>query len=416
MACKKEKLYPLPEIEIYKPASMFIYGLGDTIPIHVSISHQYKMNYALLSLRDKNGFPFSPSRQIGINSDHIELKTYMVIQNAMPEGGVNYIQLSIFDEKNQKNNFYLPVNINSVPKQLRYAIFINGGDNNGSRVKAITSAGSVTDLFSVDDAGYGVMAIASSSRLMYYTEGTGKRLTAYDLEHKNKLWTIAETGNSVFVQFKSLYSDDTTAYVYRGQGFIDGYNEDKQVVFHSQKYEHGSFTHFTRFGRFLAGGFKPFGSGLTQLILFNIPGATEFRNISFKGEIMYLSAYDSQRLLLFLKQDGRLKLYHYDLQLNNIVFLMELPFADASQITGTGKDHYFVVHQDELWWVRPALNSAVNFLTIAGLKSAAYDPLDNYLFVAAGSQLSIYRLPETTALYKHTDTGEITNLNLLYNR
>jgi hypothetical protein len=150
--------------------------------------------------------------------------------------------------------------------------------------------------------------------------------------------------------------------------------------------------------------------------LFNSPGGTVFREVSFNGEVLYLSAYDKNRLILFLRVDNKIKLYHYDIELNTLVFSMELPFGEAKEITGRGKDNYFVIHQDELWWVRPEINSAVNYLEHSSLHNVAYDALGNYLFVAAGTQLSIYHLPQVVPFFEHSTGGEVSGLELLYNR
>lgn len=415
-SCEKEKTHPGPDIEIFQPSSMMVYGLGDTIPVHVIIRHHIKIDFVSLSLESETGFPYEPSRQFDVDSAYFELKSYIIIQNTLIKGGANYVQISIHDEKHHSSAFFLPVNIAEVPRQLKSAVFLVKQLNQTIKVQSLTPSGIIDDLFQPGGSETGDIALSSHNQLMYYVDGRGQRLSAFDLVARERIWTLFEGENPVQWPFQSLYSDDTTAYVFKAQGFINGYNNNQMVVFRTGKFEHGTFTHITRFGRLIAASFKPFNTGLTRLYLFNSPGGTVFREVSFNGEVLYLSAYDKNRLILFLRVDNKIKLYHYDIELNTLVFSMELPFGEAKEITGRGKDNYFVIHQDELWWVRPEINSAVNYLEHSSLHNVAYDALGNYLFVAAGTQLSIYHLPQVVPFFEHSTGGEVSGLELLYNR
>lgn len=416
ISCEKEKSFTDPVIEVIQPTSMRVYAPGDTIPVHVIIRHSLKLDFVNISLKSKTGFPYEPSLQFDIDSTYCELKTSIVIQNMLIKGGVNYVQVSTHDEKHHNSSFYLPVTIAEVPRQLKSVVFFVSQLNQTTQVQSLTPAGIAADLFHTGSSSVGEMAIASYNQSLFWVDGKGRHLSVFDLVLRERMWVISEAENPVQPPFQSLYSDDSTAFVFNAQGFINGYNSDQLVVFHTQRFEHGSFTHITRFGRFVAGSFKPFNTGLTRLYLFNSPGGTIFREISFKGEVLYLSAYDKNRMILFLKQDDNIKIYHYDIQLNTLVFGMELPFGEAGEITGTGKDHYFVVHQDELWWVRPEINSAVNYLLNPGLCNVAYDAPGNNLFIAAGGKVCLYHLPEVVPEFEYTTGGDVYGLELLYNR
>ena len=416
VSCKKEKTFTEPDIEVFQPSSMLVYGLGDTIPVHVIIKHKLKLDFVSLSLESETGFPFEPARQFDVDSTYFELKSYIVIQNALIKGGVNYVQISTHDEKHHNSSFFLPVNIAEVPRQLKSAVFLVKQFNQTVKVQSLTPSGIIEELFHLGGSEDGDIALSAHNHLMYYVDGKGRSLSAFDMVSRDRIWAISEAENPVQPPFQSLYSDDTIAYVFKAQGFINGYNKDQMVVFHTEKFEHGSFTHLTRFGRFVAAGYKPFNTGLTRLYLFNSPGGTVFREISFTGKVLYLSAYDKNRMILFLKQDDNIKIYHFDIQLNTLVFSMELPFGEAGEITGTGKGHYFVIHQDELWWVRPEINSAVNYLQHPGLRNVAYDALENYLFIAADAKVCLYQLPEVVPLFEYSTDGQVTGLDLLYNR
>ena len=416
VSCEKEKLYTDPVIEVMLPTPMKVYGLGDTIPVHVIIRHKLKLESVNVTLGSTNGIPYEPTKHFNVDSNYFELKTYIVIQNVLIKGGVNYVQISTHDENHHNSSFYVPVTIAEVPRQLKSAVFFVKHINQINDISSLSPSGVSRGLFLISGPVSADLAVTSSNQTLYLVGSNGLSFSAFDLESEDRKWILNEPVSPVQSPFQSLYSDDTIAYVYKGQGFINGYNSNQLVVFHTEKFEHGSFTHITRFGRFVAAGFKPFNTGLTRLYLFNSPGGTVYREISFKGEVMYLSAYDNNRMILFLKQEGKIKIYHYDINLNNLVFSMELPFGEAGEITGTGKGHYFVIHQEELWWIRPEINSAVNYLQRPGLSNVAYDSLGNYLFIAADGSVCLYQLPDMVPLFEYSTGGEVTGIELLYNR
>lgn len=416
LSCEKEKSTTDPTIEVIRPSSMVVYELGDTIPVHVIIKHNLKLDFVKLSLRSESGLPYEPIQEFNVDSTYFELKTYIVIQNVMIKEGKSYVQISTTDEKRHTSLFYLPVTIAEVPRRLKAAIFLVRQSNQRTRIQSITPSGIIDELVFFNGPENGEIALTSSNQNMFYVDGEGRGLSAFNISLGELKWTISEPENPVQWPFQSLYTDDTIAYVFKAQGYINGYNSEQMVVFHTEKFEHGIFTHITRFGRFVAACFKPINTGLTKLYLFNSPGGTVYREISFKGEVLYLATYDRSRMILFLKQDGKIKVYHYDIQLNTLVYSMELPFGEALEITGKGEDHYFVIHGDELWWVRPEINSAVNFLQYPGLHNVAYDALDNHLFIGAGNKICLYQLPQVVPLFEYVTTGEVTRLDLLYNR
>lgn len=405
-----------PSVNISKPFQNQIFGFGDTIFIQASISHFREIESIRISLLNKALSPVMPVLNYSVSEIDYQVNTYFVLDDINLDDGEYFIQLKVSDKESSWNS-WADIRITEVVREFRsvVAVVATADIINAFEVFETPLNGSSSKLygFSGDHLGSEI----NSSFDIHFTAGSVfNGLIAWDMNKKIANWNVPAVVNPPQEWFYQLYADEKDIFVSTRDGFIIGYDRFGKVSFRSLQYQNGKFTHLVRHQNMLIAVFEPFNSHLQELVVFNYPGGTMLKKLQISGKVKHLSVYNTGSVLVFMNQTDKSGVFEFSIDNSGFVMLKEFAFQIIDDVTGSGKDHYFVSSGNEIWWYRPETGSATIYTTVQEPACMAFDELNNHLFVASGSTISYHRLPFSQVLGNIEMPGRVVGINLRYNR
>ncbi|GAP42759.1 hypothetical protein TBC1_11898 [Lentimicrobium saccharophilum] len=403
-----------PEIRIRLPYDGRACGYGDTIHLQAELSHYKAIQYARVSLISANNVLVLPALNFNVNEYNYLLTASIPLNDPQMDDGTYYVQVRAGDGESESAES-VKVQYSALERDLVSVLSVSKLASSEYVVSELPLAGQLSELFRLQ-GDYSGAAVSSANRQLYTAGRINGNLQAWNLAEKRADWTVQAIVNPPLEYFYHLCSDENEVFVSDRDGYIRGYTAEGLVSFKSQAFPNGKFTRFVRLSNWLIAVFEPFNGVLSELVVFNYPGGTVFRQFQFQGKAVHLDPDDDEGVMIFVNSDAASAVFRFSVTENTMVKLRIFPFPDISMVTGPSEGNCFIASGNELWWYRPATGSTVRYLTFDEIHAVQYDALSGRVFVAAGNNIETYRIPDQVSIATVAVQGETADLLLLYNR
>ncbi|MBW6489590.1 MAG: hypothetical protein K0B15_00215 [Lentimicrobium sp.] len=414
-SCKEADNHATPPvISINTPYPKQIFSYGDTIFVKAGISHFRNIVTIKVSLMNNLYSPVLPVLNFEVNNVDFQLNAYIVLDEIRLKNGNYFLQIKVSDQEYSWNE-WVDIQIIEAERKLVSLIAVTQKQFNQFQVFELPSDAGFSELFSFQGDFLG-SALNPIRNLLYIAGSVYSGLVAWDLNKKILIWNIPAVLNPPQPWYYGLYFGNNDVFVSNREGYINGYDNDGNASFRSQKFENGIFKKFIRHQSKLISVLEPFNQQFTEMVVFNFPGGTVFRSMQITGQVVHLSHFSDKSVMVFVNEPMSAAVYEYSIDEHTLVKLKTFPFESMESVINSENEHFFILSGNEIWWYRPDLSSATHFLTVPTPVILAFDDLDNYLFVAFGKNITTYRLPFSHPVQNHELPYEIVSLNLRYNK
>jgi hypothetical protein len=415
ISCQDEEDYIKPPVTIIEtPVNDQLFAFGDTLFILARFSHFRNMATIKVSLVNSNLSPVLPALNFDVFDKDYTLNTFLLLDDISLTDGNYFIQLKIQDESSSWNE-WIDIQYVSVEKQLISLVAVASPQVNTCDVFEVFTDGNVAKLFSFpgDHSASGL----NSAYNTFFTAGQSQNgLMAWNLSSSRLLWNIPAVFDPVQPWIRDFYATENEVFLSTREGYIEGYDILGRVAFRSQQFQNGVFTKILRSKDKILGIFEPYNGASRELVVFNYPGGTLFRSLQINGEVVELSNYSQDVVLLFVNQPERALVYEYSLNNHTLVELKTFSFQNMRLVAGKNAEPYFILSGDEVWWYRPQSNSSTMFLKRADISLMVFEELNNILYVASGLHILGYDLPYANPVYNVEFSSSVSTFNLRYNK
>lgn len=411
--CKKTDIQgPDPEVEISLPYNNQTFNVFDTVFIIAKIKHVQEINKISLTINGKDLKPVVSGKTLDINQTSYHLSTFLIIDNKYIEGNLNYLLIKI-EDNNAVYNFWQPISINPLNKELEKILIVTGMLNENTLFKANIS-GDIEKIASWTSeyiGGYG-----DSKNRMFYTSGElVDGIRGYDLDEIDLLWMIPPETYSSIPYFNAFSGSEGRVTVSTSEGIIESYNHLGLKILSSNKVINGIFTNILDHDNFVIGIFKPYVGNQNSLIIFNNPAGSIYASLQFQGNVIDLLKIDKNSIMLIINETGNVKSYLYNYALNQLQPLHEITTNEVFNISGDAENIFFATNNGILWY-RPSIGSIVEYLQMDDIRTLAFDNNSNLLYFSRGSSLLVSGLPFKSVLDSTEFTSPIKDIELIYNK
>ena len=411
---KKDDDESIPVVRIEEPFDGQVFAYGDTIFIRAKFSHSRSITSIKVSLVNGTQTPVLPALNFEVSDNNYLLVTYLVLDEVQMTDGKYTLQLKVSDENASWNNWVEIQYIEAEKELISLIAVVKTGmssfdvleaplNNNTSKLFSFTG----DFLGSALNQGYNTLNIAGR-----FING----LSAWDLNETRMLWNVPAVLIPAQAWIYAMFADGDEVFISNRDGYLRGYDPLGQVTFRSLKMENGNFTNILKSKEKLLGVFEPYNGKFSELVVFNYPGGTLFRKMQMTGEVIYMSNYLRDAVLIFVNQPDRAAVYEYSVTNHTLVELKTFPFNTIQNVTGNGKDHYFLHSGEDIWWYRPAVNSATKYVQAETGALMAFEALNNRLYVGSGHNIASYNLPFNEPVYNLELPFPLVSFNLRYNK
>lgn len=411
---KKEDDLSPPIVIVEQPFEKQVFAYGDTIFIRAKISHSRKITSIKVALVNGAQTPVLPTLNFEVSDNNYLLETYLTLDDVQMANGKYTSQLKVSDENSSWNN-WVDIQYIEAEKKLISLVGVVRTGISSFDVLEVPLNSNVSTLFSFTGDHSG-SALNGDYNILYIAGHFISGLSAWDLNQKRLLWNIPAVVIPAQAWTYAMYAGEDEIFISTRDGYIGGYDPLGQATFRSLKMENGVFTNILKSKEKLLGVFETYNGKFSELVVLNYPGGTLFRKIQITGEVVYLSNYSLDTILVFVNQPDRAVVYEYSLSNHTLVELKIFPFNAIQTVTGKGEDHYFLQSGEDIWWYRPGLNSATKYVQAGPDALMAFEALNNRLYVGWEHHIAAYNLPFNEPVYNLDLTFPLVSFNLRYNK
>lgn len=411
--CKKTDMQVTdPKIKLSVPYNNQAYNVFDTVFIAAEIKHSQVINKISLSINGQDLKPVVSGKTIEIYQSYYQLSSFLIIDNRYIEENLNYLLIKI-EDNNAVYNFWQPISINPLNKELEKILIVTGllNENTLFNVSFAADIKQITSWTSEYIGGYG-----DSKNRMFYTSGKLiDGIRGFDIDEINLPWVIPPVSSSTIPYFTAFNGNEGKVTVGTVEGIIESYNHNGLKILSSKKVLNGYFTNILDHDKFVIGAFKPYVGNQNTLIIFNNPAGSIYASLQFQGDVIDMLKIDKNSIMLIINEDGNAKSYLYNYSLNQLQPLHHITSKEIFNMTGDADNIFFATTSGVLWY-RPGIGSIVECLQMDDVRSLAFDNNSNLLYFSRRSSLLVVGLPFYSILDSIEFTSPIKDIELIYNK
>lgn len=419
-SCSKDKDDQKPMITISSPLVLQKVTGGETINIIGKITDNQNVERITVTLRDENNTPIlstitkSPNAE---GSTSYELNEFFSFDNLQMLSGQYDFKITATDGENTAVKF-VSILFKEFEKQ-REGVFVVGNGGNFSSVYLLENNFSSSFYTSINGDFIGASIDLYNQQLINVAKSVGN-ISATDLLLKNELWSVPVIGSPPTPYYTGFYYNDQTTYLGKRDGGLQGYD----------RYGNPNFSTGTNTGFFMESAFihnETYFVMEEKPIVVNNSSKISLSWV-YSGAHVQQSTINSDVKGMYSSTDNRIVLLANDASLNAEVIFYDIPSGGITSpfnISSLGKIDDCLEVSNGVYLV--AANGNLRFVDINNYSTLVYlngviadkiwlDILENELYVAYGSSLSIYDYSTKVLKGSYNYTEEIEEVLFWYNK
>jgi len=408
--CEKKGDESPPQIKVTSPAYLDTFMVGDSIPVVALISHTTEITSIKISLVNDDGIPLLVPKYIYPASTSYELNNNYFINKNLASGTYSLL-ISAGDGSNTAK-VYTAVMITGVGRYFEQALAVCSQSSMQTHLYAIDAGGNYANVLSMDH-GYTDSDISTGQRQMYYLRPSPDILYAYDLDSLSIDFSV--TAAPPHPEFNSVRYTDERAYVCNGNGEVRGYDQYGTPHFITPSnidtvpVISGSLDSYILAFTTRRGGPERF---IRQYYT-----ATGVYRTAFKIYFNVLDIFDLgvDKALLFGNNDTTCRVQEYDASNNVLYSEINMPPGLINHVVRVTSAAYLLSHEQGIYLYDHDDASLVLWLDNTDVDAMAYDDLRQYVYLANGEKVLVYRYSDAVLLQEITLPYPVLKLLIQYN-
>lgn len=411
-ACKKnESAVVEPSVSVNYNSTQF-FGFQDTIFVSGSIEHAKNILKVSIGVVDKKLNSLLPGVVLEPMSPSYPFQSYIVVNNRYISESDNYLLIKV-DDGSEIWNFWYPINLSILDKELESVMVVTGISDNRSLWK--TSSGNIEKLLAWNSDYIG-SAIDSRLRMFYTSGQSSGGIMAFDLAEKVLKWSVPTQFGSSLPTFTSFHGSEDLLSVGLYNGVIESFNGKGSKNMSSDAIPNARSRSILNLDKFVIAAYEIIGGGSSRkLIVYNYPSGVIYTQFEFTGKVIGMIPLEDDEVLLLIENNSSTKSYICNIRQKTLLLLHTVTDQLITNIAGN-YDHVFLATENGVMWYRPQIGSVVPYLMVSGVVSMAYNNLDNILYIGYQNRVEAYRLNSTNILSKWDFIDPVIDVKLLYNK
>lgn len=393
-SCSKDKDDENPIISISSPIALQQVTGGDVVNISGIITDNQNVERVTVTLRNAINTPVlstitkSPNKS---GSTSYELDVAYPFDDLQMASGQYDFQITVTDGENTTIK-YVPILFKEFEKQ-REGILVIGNSGNFSSVFLLENNFSSSFYASINGDFIGASIDVYNQQLIHVAKSVGD-ISATGLLLKNELWSVPVLGTPTAPYYTGFYYNDQTTFLGKRNGGVQGYD----------RYGNPSFTAGTNVGFFMESAFIHNDTYFVmeeKPIVFNNSSRISLAWL-YSGSNVQQATIHSDVKGMYSSTENTLVFLANDASLNAEVIFYDIPSGgkySPFNINSLGKIDdclevsngvYLVAANGDIRFVNINNYSTLMYLSGVSADKIWFDNLENELYVANGSSLSIY--------------------------
>jgi len=415
--CKKsEEDQTAPTIQFFSPITNQQFKVGDTILVSAIVKDDEALESIKVSLYDYNkNSEMIQSVIFNEIGKEKKISCNMVLDNAGMENGIYYLAISASDGMNSKN-FFVPVSVNGLPRNLLGIIYISTPTENSVEVRKIDSL--LQDSLMVALSGdFAASELSSKYQKLFVAGARTGHLQAIDLSNNSISWSVINQCNNGLPWFYQLYFSNSLLYVSTQDGLISGYsvNGMRSKVYTLPISWHG--VEFIDAERSFIAQVEDVPTVRPQLALFYNSSASFISKQELQFDIVKFCPYNTEKILSFANQNGTGTIYEFNFQLHSFNTLAHIPNQEIIDVAQVSTEQYLILTAQHVYLYNHSQSIGMMTLnTAVGGNQLLYDATSNCYFVVKSNQVDRYTFPNGSLVNSIMASKPISKAHLYYNR
>jgi len=419
-SCSKDKDDENPMISISSPIAFQQVIGGDVVNISGTITDNQNIKRITITLRDVintlvlSTITKSPNKS---GSTSYELDVAYPFDDLQMASGQYDFQITVTDGENTTIK-YVPILFKEFEKQ-REGILVIGNSGNLSNIFLLENNFSSSFYTSINGDFIGASIDVYNQQLINVAKSVGN-ISATDLLLKNELWSVPVSGAPLSPYYTGFYYNNQTTFLGKRNGGVQGYD----------RYGNPNFTAGTNIGFFMESAFI---HNDTYFVMEEKP--IVFINSSrislawlYSGSNVQQATINSDVKGIYSSTENTLVFLANDVSLNAEVIFYDIPsggkyspfnissLGEIDDCLEVSNGVYLVAANGDVRFVD--INNYTTMMYLSGVSGDKiwFDNLENELYVADGSLLSIYDYSTRMLKGSYTHTEDIEEVLFWYNK
>ncbi|MEI6122806.1 MAG: hypothetical protein WCQ95_04190 [Bacteroidota bacterium] len=374
VSCKKQSDTFAPQITITTPYENQQYVVNDSIHILANVCDDRKLQSIDISVTDASFVSVLTLNTINPPNNCIDINTNLVIDNYFLPTGNYYLVIKAWDGTNETKKFQ-KININAVPKKLKYVIVVTKASNT-IHINKIDSTNAIIPVATL--AGDYCGSDVSSNAQQFYIAGRYHAdVSVFSTIDWQLQWNIPVIVNPPFPYFEAIAVYNSQLYVSYRQGKFEMYNQSGSIRA-SRDIDYGNFPKkFLLLNKYLITYEQSPSAADKQFVVYFTPSYS-IKNkllITFQVQNLFIKNDDNCILFSNYNNQGTAKLF----TISTHTFFDSYTFSDGPIVSSTQIDvnNYLVLAADGVYWYDYQTTSNVMLNTAQNSQTVVYDEMNS---------------------------------------
>jgi hypothetical protein len=413
-SCKEEKDEVLPTISIIEPGNNTLFSVLDTVRIRAQINDNENIVQVLLQLEELgSGRKVGQTLSFSPNNVSYALDAFYIIEDSLLNSGDYYFRIQAYDGENTTSEF-ASIRLRGIPQRaLSYYLLL---DRTNDRAIYEVDLNGQSNL--ITEAGQSnQITFNSRSQLLWWADLGTQQLGALQVKESQMVPAFYPNGNSSPDPILDMLNVNDVNYVSTRNGFVQGFNGSIADV----------FTYQSQTG-FKVDRIYPMGNriivretdiqGQNQRFLYLFSNGLIDSQFSTNDDLIGFGIRSSREdgAFQFVKEGSEMQVREYDLSSGQSNFFLQKLNFDFEHLIQIREYEYIFYNDSRVVTYNLSTNFVRTLATGLSNASVVYNEADESVYVASGSNVSIYDYQQGAQISNYSATFPIVDLVIRYNK
>lgn len=414
-SCTKEEEVSNPEITVNSPQPYTAYSMGDSIPVIAEIADAEGITSVKVVLVTEevaivNG---EIARSFDGVQTKLEINWNYPLDNTQLESGLYYLQIQAKSNDGQKSQ-YIEVYISEMAVATEKAMVLSKKQDGNFHLGDISTDGNY--MVRISDLGFKAdrMAVNSQTQQLFLLSASPGRLRAYDAGDYQLQWIIE--ASQPYSVFTDIFIGPGNVYVSSENGELIGLNSAGNIQFTAEADQ-------DYIPRQLA-----VGEDYVLTYAEKRNGPDRFVRVYYNGTGVYIHQREVEEKVieivpdendlfyLFANKDNAGRIYACEAENNELILLKDVNQGMIETVVSATENSIYLKAGDYWFRYNTSLNSIMPASYLEQLEVAAYDEIQEAVYVSDGSTVEMITTGNGLTQWSLQVHPEVKAISVLYNK
>jgi len=411
-ACKKEVNIP-PTISVHHPLNNSTYLYSDTVPFSIWVEDDHMVLSVSIHIADKNMKPVTQTLNIPVNRKGKQIDDIYVFADDYIESDQYYLVFSARDNVNI-TNAYVNIYITGLQRKLKNIFYIIEDGTNYSLIKHDSLGSGFEQLLNFSNKPLSISCNSYAQQIIVlFDNGV---VNAYDAETMEIVWSKANLNNQQYNFNGKVFSKNKFSWVSSAGGKIFLYDKEGVVrhTINTSSINHQPLK-YLYYANNVYTYSEGFGASQNSISCSKYIGGVNISNYPIDFEVIDISPYKSNQVIIWAKTNEGEKLYTYNPDINYLYQYKNLPETNLTSICYASTENQFAAIGSIIYSYNPLSNSFMPFSQNRA-SFMVYDDLSNRIISSHADEVKIIDAESGNVINNYSMGGIVLMQDILYNR